>query len=140
MRIEKAAHEQIELRISRAKRRDPVVSMYDEGPPMQVNPEMAGLAMSAAPLSKESLEKIRDSIGDRVSIDDIDWRLELGVLERADCDRSCLRIIDGLTFALSDDVNHALAEYALGWARNHFVLIGPTEVVTRLSSVIDISN
>ena len=74
-----------------------------------------------------------------VSLDQVDWRLQVRVDEREDCIGADFVLLGRLTFAMSHDIQRALDHYSLVRQDQCLLLIGPDDVAKSLMSVKTIS-
>lgn len=139
LRIDTSARLHIEQLISEGRYRNPVASLFDEGPPIFAEGEVARVVRRAMSGSQADATRARDLLAKSVSLDQVDWRLQVRVDEREECVGADFVLLDGLTFAMSHDIQRALEHYSLVRQNQCLLLIGPDDVAKSLMSVKTIS-
>jgi len=139
LRIDTSARLHIEQLISEGRYRNPVASLFDEGPPIFAEGEVARVVRRAMSGSQADATRARDLLAKSVSLDQVDWRLQVRIDEREECVGADFVLLDGLTFAMSHDIQRALEHYSLVRQDQCLLLIGPDDVAKSLISVKTIS-
>ncbi len=128
--VSKDARIYIDKLLSTKQLKDPVICLFDDGPPIVAPGLRQGLRGSQV-----DVVRARDLLTKTLSPEQIDWRLQLRVDERLEFKDAEFMTTDGLTFVMSHDVQLALKNYSLVWADQCLLLIGPGDVAKSLCSV-----
>jgi hypothetical protein len=125
--------------LSESALRDPVASLFDEGPPTIATGELARVVRRAAEGSEPDAAHARSVLAQSLRPSQIDWRLRIHFGEREDFADSEFVSFDGVTFAMSRDIQRALRGYTLECRGESLVLIGSDEVAKSLNSIKSLS-
>ena len=139
LRIDTSARRYIEQLISQGRYRNPVASLFDEGPALCANGELACVIRKAISGSQADETRARELLAKTISMDQIDYRLQVRVEEREYHAGAEFVLLDRLTFAMSRGIQNALEHYSLVLQDQFLLLVGPSDVAKSLTSVKTIS-
>jgi alpha-galactosidase/6-phospho-beta-glucosidase family protein len=101
--------------------------------------EVARVVRGGMSGSQADATRARDLLAKSISLDQVDWRLQVRVDEREDCAGADFVLLDGLAFAMSHDIQRALEQYSLVRQDQCFLMVGPGDVAKSLTSVKTLS-